>query len=84
MWGYYLRDEPPSSQWPLMKQQQDRIRAAQPDALVFINLGPPHPQGNEKGYDSYIKTVQPDIVSLDTYPTFGNPASPSALCRLRG
>ena len=41
VWGYYLRDEPPSSQWPLMKQQQDRIRAAQPDALVFINLGPP-------------------------------------------
>ena len=41
MWGYYLRDEPTSSQWPLMKQQQDRIRAAQPDALVFINLGPP-------------------------------------------
>ena len=41
VWGYYLRDEPTSSQWPLMKQQQDRIRAAQPDALVFINLGPP-------------------------------------------
>ena len=71
MWGYYLRDEPPSNQWPLMKKQQDVIRAAQPEALVFINLGPPHPQGYEKGYDSYIKTVQPDILSLDTYPTFG-------------
>ena len=96
-----------------MKQQQDRIRAAQPDALVFINLGPPggvrerpqipaakeegllaltgwgsgggagstHPP--EKGYDSYISTVQPDILSLDTYPTFGNPHDPAAaLCPL--
>ena len=43
--------------------------------------GSTHPP--EKGYDSYISTVQPDILSLDTYPTFGNPHDPAAaLCPL--
>jgi hypothetical protein len=77
IWGYYLRDEPASSLWPLMKQQQDRLHAAHPDALVFINLGPPggggagstHPP--ESGFDEFVSTVKPDVLSLDTYPTFG-------------
>ena len=40
IWGYYLWDEPPVSIWPTIKQQQDRLHAAHPSSLVFINLAP--------------------------------------------
>ena len=63
-------------------RQETRVGKAEEGVLTGWGWGSGGGAGSthppEKGYDSYISTVQPDILSLDTYPTFGNPHDPAA------
>ena len=79
VWGYYLRDEPQRQTFPSLKAQQDRIHAAHPRSLVFVNMDPPggwFGQGSatpaaEAEYSQYLDEVKPDLLSFDCYPSFG-------------
>ena len=73
VWGYYLRDEPQRQTFPSLKAQQDRLHAAHPRSLVFVNMDPPggwFGQGSatpaaEAEYSQYLDAVKPDLLSFD-------------------
>lgn len=73
VWGYYLQDEPQQQAFPSVKAQQDRLHAAHPGSLVFLNVGPPgHWFGPgsatpaaEAEYIRYLDEVEPDLLSFD-------------------
>lgn len=77
VYGYYLRDEPPSVDYPGLKLWADAVRAADPDAVPYINLFPNYvplaaiQSWGLKNYDDYveryIETVKPPFVSYDHY-----------------
>ena len=40
LWGYMLRDEPHTKDFPALRKRADEIRAARPGRLAYINLFP--------------------------------------------
>jgi len=76
LWGYQLKDEPAARDFPGLRNWTDRIAAKFKNKLRYINLLPdcPPSQLNATDYESYVaafvEQVQPDVLSMDSYPNF--------------
>ena len=76
-WGYTVRDEPSTRDFPALKERVDELRKAHPGKLAYINLFPNYVSKEGMGADSYdeyvarfIKEVGVDVLSMDYYPQF--------------
>jgi hypothetical protein len=75
--GYYLRDEPPSTDYPNLARWLRAFQKADPDALPYINLFPNYVSldamkswgltGYEDYIDKYVEIVNPPFISYDHY-----------------
>lgn len=75
--GYYLRDEPPSTDYLNLARWSKAFLKADPDALPYINLFPNYVSldamkswgltGYEDYIDKYIEIVKPPFISYDHY-----------------
>ncbi|HOX40500.1 MAG TPA: hypothetical protein PL033_21180 [Candidatus Brocadiia bacterium] len=77
VWGYMIRDEPNSKDFPDLRNTVDEIRAARPGRLSYINLFPNYANEQQLGtktYDEHVKRfvdeVDVDVLSMDHYPIF--------------
>ncbi|MEI6501278.1 MAG: hypothetical protein WCP21_09670 [Armatimonadota bacterium] len=75
VWGYSLRDEPPTGDFPALRADVDAIRAARPGKLAYINLLPNYANAAQLGAPTYdehvsrfVKEVATDVLSMDYYP----------------
>lgn len=76
-WGYSVRDEPSTEDFPGLRDRVDEIRAARPGKLAYINLFPNYvsKEGMKaSSYEEYIQRfldeVGVDVLSMDHYPLF--------------
>ncbi|HVV02368.1 MAG TPA: hypothetical protein VHH88_13455 [Verrucomicrobiae bacterium] len=76
-WGYFLADEPATGAFSSLRSTVEKIRAARPEKLSFINLLPNYATPAQLGAASYpeyvsrfVSEVKPDILSMDYYPHF--------------
>lgn len=77
-WGYSVKDEPSTAEFPDLRKRVDEIRKARPGKLAYINLFPNY-VSNEgmkaSSYEEYIQRfldeVGVDVLSMDHYPRFG-------------
>lgn len=74
-WGYYVRDEPNTKDFPPLRATVDALRKARPGKLAYINLFPNYASlaqlqvdTYEEHVDRFIKEVGPDVLSMDHYP----------------
>lgn len=75
--GYYLRDEPPSTDYPNLARWANAFRKADPDALPYINLFPNYVSldamkswdltGYEDYIEKFVEIVKPPFISYDHY-----------------
>lgn len=77
LWGYALMDEPNAGQFAELSGKVAAIRAARPGKLAFINLFPDYATPEQLGTKTYaehvsrfMKEVNPDVLSMDHYPSF--------------
>ena len=75
VWGYMVRDEPGARDFPALRKTVEKIRAARPGRLSFINLFPNHASEKQLGTKTYDEHVQRfvdevgvDVLSMDHYP----------------
>ena len=76
--GYYLRDEPSASMFPLLGRIVAYIKKHDPGKLAFINLFPTYANEKQLGTKTYeehvrrfIEEVRPQVVCYDNYPCIG-------------
>lgn len=74
-WGYNLADEPATSAFPALASRVASLRERRPGRLGYINLFPNYAGPAQMGADAYeeyvqrfMKTVKPDVLSMDHYP----------------
>lgn len=74
-WGYMIRDEPGTADFPALRTRVDAIRAARPGRFGYINLFPNYANAQQLGAESYdehvsrfVKEVGTDVLSMDHYP----------------
>lgn len=74
-WGYMMRDEPNTKDFPALRLRLDEIRAARPGKLGYINLYPNYANAQQLGAETYddhvaqfMEVVGPDVLSMDHYP----------------
>ena len=78
--GYNLIDEPFGELYPMMQETSDRLRALDPNRMIYVNhyginesgdhyysLEGTPPMGYEAYYDQWLAT-EPDMFSFDFYP----------------
>jgi len=75
VWGYLLRDEPAARDFAPLRQAVDKIRAARPGKLTYINLFPCYATTQQLGTNTYEEhvarfadEVDVDVLSMDHYP----------------
>ena len=72
--GYFLRDEPNNAALPNLAAWADRIRAADPNHEIYLNLFPNYVDDETLGstYEEHVKlftkTVKTTMLSFDHYP----------------
>jgi hypothetical protein len=76
-WGYAVRDEPSTDEFPELRQRVDEIRAARPGKLAYINLFPNAVDPKRIASPTYedhvrrfLDDVDVDVLSMDHYPRF--------------
>jgi len=74
-WGYSLRDEPGAKDFPALRAMVDKVRAARPGKLAYINLFPNYANAEQLGTPTYdehvarfVREVGVDVLSMDHYP----------------
>ena len=74
-WGYALRDEPAARDFPDLRAKVDKVRAARPGKLAYINLFPTYASPEQLGTPTYdehvarfVREVDVDVLSMDHYP----------------
>ena len=77
--GYFLTDEPSAGDFPKLARWAGRIKAADPDHVIYVNLFPDYANSQQLGVGSYqqyveqfVKQVPVPILSFDYYPIVGN------------
>ncbi len=75
VWGYKVKDEPPATYFPKLKEMVEKIRKVRPGRITFINLYPNYANEQQLGttsYDEYVRKfvdeVKPYVLSMDHYP----------------
>ena len=72
--GYFLRDEPVCSLFPDLSAWADKIRKADPDHFIYLNMLPYGVNEADLGdtYENYVRRfieeIGPGVVSFDNYP----------------
>ena len=81
VFGYYLRDEPPTSYFPGLEKVESAIRELAPGKWPYINLLPNYADANqlgaasyEKYLDDFVAACKPPILSYDNYSLLDNVA----------
>lgn len=76
--GYYIRDEPPASDFANEAKLIDQIRAVDRDHLIYVNLLPDYATPDQTGVPTYpeyvnrfVATVPSSFLSFDYYPIEG-------------
>jgi hypothetical protein len=79
VYGYYIADEPNTSNFSGIRDLVNYLRDREPDRLAYINLFSiyiPNSSLGANGYNAYldqfIKTVQPSLLSYDLYHLSSN------------
>ena len=78
LYGYFLRDEPFNADLPALGEWAERVRAADPNHPVYLNLNPIYVSEEALGssYQEHVKlfieTVHPTLLSFDNYPVLEN------------
>lgn len=74
VWGFYLRDEPNSSLFPVLKESVEAFAECS-DKVAFINIFPMYASREQLGNRTYnehvvqfLDTVKPKWTSVDIYP----------------
>ncbi len=74
VWGFYLRDEPNSSLFPVLKSSVEAFAECS-DKVAFINIFPMYASREQLGNPTYhehvvqfLDTVKPKWTSVDIYP----------------
>lgn len=74
VWGFYLRDEPNSSLFPVLKESVEAFAKCS-DKVAFINIFPMYASEQQLGNPTYsehvvqfLDTVMPKWTSVDIYP----------------
>lgn len=74
VWGFYLRDEPNSSLFPVLKESVEAFAKCS-DKVAFINIFPMYANEQQLGNPTYsehvvqfLDTVMPKWTSVDIYP----------------
>ncbi len=74
-WGYSIRDEPSTRDFPALSATVTKLRQQAPGKLAYINLFPNYANSAQLGADSYdehvsrfVNEVDPDVLSMDHYP----------------
>ena len=74
LFGYFLRDEPVNKDFPDLAAWADRIKAVDPDHVIYLNLNPNYaPEGYlgspyREHVHKFIEEVRLPLVSFDFYP----------------
>jgi len=77
-WGYGIRDEPNTADFPALAQQIETLREVRPGKLGLINLFPSYASPSEQlgaaNYEAYVAAfvdqVDVDVLCMDHYPRF--------------
>ena len=79
LWGYYVKDEPNSSQFDELARINQYLLQKDPKHVPFINLLPTYASDKQLGnfsydahVDEYLRVVQPRMLSYDHYALFTN------------
>jgi len=79
VFGYYLRDEPPSAWFPGLEKVAAAVREFAPGKWPYINLFPDYADNSQLGTTNYadylerfIATCHPRIISYDNYSLMDN------------
>ncbi|MCE4564686.1 hypothetical protein INQ51_10225 [Maribellus sp. CM-23] len=74
-WGYMLRDEPSSKDFPNLSYMVNYLKTNRPGKLAFINLFPNYASSEQLGTASYeehvtrfVNEVNPEVLCMDHYP----------------
>ena len=74
LFGYYLRDEPPTAMFPGLAKVASLVRELAPDKWPYINLFPDYAENWQLGTTNYaeylerfIATCHPSLISYDNY-----------------
>jgi hypothetical protein len=74
-WGYFVTDEPATSEFTNLAARVQEIRTQRPGLLAYINLFPNYASAAQLGaasyqqyVDQFMQVVQPDVLSMDHYP----------------
>jgi len=77
--GYFLQDEPSAGDFAGLADWARRIKTAEPDHIIYINLFPDYANSQQLGVanyrqyvDRFVKEVPVPILSFDYYPIVGN------------
>ncbi len=77
VWGMALRDEPSARDFPELARRAKALKAARPRQFAYVNLFPNYATPGQLGsldYDThvadFVRTVQPEVLSMDHYPLF--------------
>ncbi|MBO6160012.1 MAG: beta-galactosidase [Bacteroidales bacterium] len=74
LFGYFLRDEPVNKDFPDLAAWADRIKAVDPDHVIYLNLNPNYAPEEYLGspyrehVHKFIEEVRLPLVSFDFYP----------------
>jgi hypothetical protein len=79
-WGFQLFDEPGQKLFPRIGNWTKQLAVERPEALNYVNLLGDTPYHSVDEYRRYIadfvSNVQPQVLSMDFYPTFSDQAAP--------
>ena len=74
-WGYMLRDEPSTEDFPNLSYMVDYLRENRPGKLAYMNLFPNYASPKQLGTESYkehvvrfVNEVKPEVLCMDHYP----------------
>lgn len=77
--GYFIRDEPPTSQFDSLAGWIDKIRSVDRTHLIYVNLLPDYATPGQLGaptyqryVDRFVATVPSSFLSFDYYPIVGS------------
>ena len=82
--GYFIRDEPPASEFDAEAKWIAKIRSVDPGHIIYGNLLPDYATPDQLGVptypayvDRYVATVKTTFLSFDYYPIIGTTVRPS-------
>ncbi|MHB1461692.1 MAG: hypothetical protein ACYC1M_10465 [Armatimonadota bacterium] len=67
VYGYHLKDEPSSAEYPALAATMDVVHQLAPGKFAYVNLLPGDGESYDKYLEDYVKICKPTILSYDRY-----------------